>query len=117
MDELSPADAAVLGLCACPCLTSLQLDSNGSSIGVAGAQGLAPLSQLQALLAPAQSLGDEGLRVSWRGWHVLLLLLLHIPACNPAQLAAAAAESAAGWGNLGGSDNFVDCIGFAAVAV
>lgn len=54
----------MLGLCACPCLTSLQLDSNGSSIGVAGAQGLAPLSQLQALLAPAQSLGDEGLRVS-----------------------------------------------------
>ncbi|WIA20321.1 hypothetical protein OEZ85_006153 [Tetradesmus obliquus] len=63
LNELSPADAAVLGLCACPCLTSLQLDSNGSSIGVAGAQGLAPLSQLQALLAPAQSLGDEGLRI------------------------------------------------------
>jgi hypothetical protein len=63
LDELSPADAAVLGLCSCPALTLLQLDSNGSNIGVTGAQGLAPLSQLQQLIVPAQSLGDEGLRV------------------------------------------------------
>jgi hypothetical protein len=64
LDELSAADASVLGLCSCPALTLLQLDSNGSNIGVTGAQGLAPLSQLQQLIVPTQSLGDEGLRVS-----------------------------------------------------
>jgi hypothetical protein len=54
----------VLGLCCCPALTLLQLDCNGSNIGVTGAQGLAPLSQMQALIVPTQSLGDEGLSVS-----------------------------------------------------
>jgi hypothetical protein len=66
LDELSAADAAVLGLCSCPALTLLQLDSNGSNIGMTGAQGLAPLTQLQQLIVPTQSLGDEGLRVRKR---------------------------------------------------
>lgn len=64
LNELSAADAAVLGLCNCPALTCLKLDSNGSNIGMTGAQGLAPLSQLQQLIAPTQSLGDQGLQVS-----------------------------------------------------
>jgi hypothetical protein len=84
LDELSAADAAVLGLCSCPALTLLQLDSNGSNIGMTGAQGLAPLTQLQQLIVPTQSLGDEGLRVSESNR-------------GPAAATAAAAASLAAW--------------------
>lgn len=77
LDELSPTDAAVLGLCCCPVLTLLQLDCNGSNIGVVGAQGLAPLSQLQALIVPTQSLGDEGLSIICSSLRQLQHINLH----------------------------------------
>jgi hypothetical protein len=63
LDEVTAADAVCLGLINAPQLTCLELDSNGSSIGVTGAQGLAPLTGLKELMLPTQGLGDQGLQV------------------------------------------------------
>eukprot|EP00775_Hariotina_reticulata_P005409 gene5409-5642_t len=63
LDQLTAADAVCLGFINAPQLTSLELNSSGSTIGVTGAQGLAPLTGLRKLIVPTQGLGDQGLRI------------------------------------------------------